>query len=475
MNGVSDIGLMASAKAVAAWRLTCVSALLHFLVDGLCVCCLYLVAGVSSLAGLAGVFIAYNVLAFLTQPLTGMLADRLAHRRQLLWLSALLLSAAVAVASLGVLAAGGGAPMGVLLLVAVLLGLGNSLFHVWGGKEVAMATGNDIRTLGVFVSTGAFGLAVGVALHSWWALFVLLALFVGLVAAGGATGTAAGTQGTAADATGTAVGAMGTAADATGTAARGGAAVGRLSWVVVLLMMGFVLLRSFAGETLSAALQPVALLPLLVGGVAMVGKAAGGWVARGLGWWQALLLLTVATASCVLWRHGAAVIPWAGLLLVNATMAVTLWLANRAMPRREGLTFGLLAAALMPGYLLAQAVGDDRLAVVPWLLATLVPTIVLELLVLWLLRERRADVLWSSVVVNMLTNVPLNLFVTFVSHSWTTILVAEVFIVAVEALWYRYFVDSWRQAMAYSVLCNGISFFTGLLVQLVFMLFDFIH
>ena len=475
MNGVSDIGLMASAKAVAAWRLTCVSALLHFLVDGLCVCCLYLVAGVSSLAGLAGVFIAYNVLAFLTQPLTGMLADRLAHRRQLLWLSALLLSAAVAVASLGVLAVGGGAPMGVLLLVAVLLGLGNSLFHVWGGKEVAMATGNDIRALGVFVSTGAFGLAVGVALHSWGALFVLLALFVGLVAAGGTTGTVAGPQGTVADATGTAVGAMGTAADATGTAARGGAAVGRLSWVVVLLMMGFVLLRSFAGETLSAALQPVALLPLLVGGVAMVGKAAGGWVARGLGWWQALLLLTVATASCVLWRHGAAVIPWAGLLLVNATMAVTLWLANRAMPRREGLTFGLLAAALMPGYLLAQAVGDDRLAVVPWLLATLVPTIVLELLVLWLLRERRADVLWSSVVVNMLTNVPLNLFVTFVSHSWTTILVAEVFIVAVEALWYRYFVDSWRQATAYSVLCNGISFFTGLLVQLVFMLFDFIH
>ena len=475
MNGVSDIGLMASAKAVAAWRLTCVSALLHFLVDGLCVCCLYLVAGVSSLAGLAGVFIAYNVLAFLTQPLTGMLADRLAHRRQLLLLSALLLSAAVAVASLGVLAVGGGAPMGVLLLVAVLLGLGNSLFHVWGGKEVAMATGNDIRALGVFVSTGAFGLAVGVALHSWWALLVLLALFVGLVAAGGAAATAAGPKGTAADATGTAVGAMGTAADATGTAARGGAAVGRLSWVVVLLMMGFVLLRSFAGETLSAALQPVALLPLLVGGVAMVGKAAGGWVARGLGWWQALLLLTVATVSCVLWRHGAAVIPWAGLLLVNATMAVTLWLANRAMPRREGLTFGLLAAALMPGYLLAQAVGDDRLAVVPWLLATLVPTIVLELLVLWLLRERRADVLWSSVVVNMLTNVPLNLFVTFVSHSWTTILVAEVFIVAVEALWYRYFVDSWRQATAYSVLCNGISFFTGLLVQLVFMLFDFIH
>jgi hypothetical protein len=34
-------------------------------------------------------------------------------------------------------------------------------------------------------------------------------------------------------------------------------------------------------------------------------------------------------------------------------MPVTLYLANVVLPKREGLAFGLLAAALIPGYLLA--------------------------------------------------------------------------------------------------------------------------
>lgn len=39
-----------------------------------------------------------------------------------------------------------------------------------------------------------------------------------------------------------------------------------------------------------------------------------------------------------------------GLFAVNTTMPVTLYLANAVLPRREGLAFGLLAAALIPGY-----------------------------------------------------------------------------------------------------------------------------
>ena len=43
----------------------------------------------------------------------------------------------------------------------------------------------------------------------------------------------------------------------------------------------------------------------------------------------------------------------AGIFLMNTTMPVTLYLANDVLPGREGLAFGLLAAALIPGYLLA--------------------------------------------------------------------------------------------------------------------------
>ena len=42
-----------------------------------------------------------------------------------------------------------------------------------------------------------------------------------------------------------------------------------------------------------------------------------------------------------------------GLFFINCTMPVTLYLANVVLKGREGLAFGLLAAALMPGFLLS--------------------------------------------------------------------------------------------------------------------------
>ena len=80
--------------------------LLHFLVDGLCLCCLYLMAASCSAASLVGVFILYNVLAFLTQPLTGLCADRLREPHWMLLVAVVLLTLAVGVAS-AVVAIGG--------------------------------------------------------------------------------------------------------------------------------------------------------------------------------------------------------------------------------------------------------------------------------------------------------------------------------------------------------------------------------
>ena len=56
----------------------------------------------------------YNVLAFMSQPLTGLLSDRMAHRHWLLLSSALLMTSAVLLAAL----------LPKMLLVALLLGLG---------------------------------------------------------------------------------------------------------------------------------------------------------------------------------------------------------------------------------------------------------------------------------------------------------------------------------------------------------------
>ena len=104
---------------------------------------------------------------------------------------------------------------------------------------------------------------------------------------------------------------------------------------------------------------------------------------------------------------------------------------------------------------------------IPSLLATLLPTIVIELIVLWALRERRADVLWSSVVVNILTNVPLNLLVVDNDYDWGVILIGEVIVILMETLWYFFFVKAWGKAFVYGFLCNAISFLSGVLFLMI--------
>lgn len=106
------------------------------------------------------------------------------------------------------------------------------------------------------------------------------------------------------------------------------------------------------------------------------------------------------------------------------------------------------------------------------LLVPLLSTILLELGVLWLLKERRRKVLWASVGVNVLTNVPLNLYILLEHCPLSHILVGEVLVVVVEAVWYLLFTRSLRQACIYSLLCNAVSYFVGLLVQ---SLYAYIH
>ena len=422
--------------------LTGICTALHFLVDGLCICCIYLLADSSSVVNLLGVFITYNVLAFLTQPLTGMLADRLRPE-------GMLLAAAVALLAIGVAVA---FPLGStddvlpLYIVAVLLGLGNSLFHVWGGRLVTVSTGNDIRALGVFVSTGAFGLAVGMLFHS---RLVLVAFLLAIAALAFYALRLTSKESQLLD------------------SELNQKPVSMILWLAVLALMGIVLLRSLLGETFSAGIAKGGMMILAIGAVAMTGKIAGGFLSHWMGIVWAMLLVVAGIVACLLLPSTETVL-FIGLLLVNCTMAVTLYLVNAVLPGREGLAFGLLAAALMPGYLLAQS--DAGGMMIEPLLLTLVPTIVIELIVLWALRERRGEVLGSSVVVNILTNVPLHLFVVFVSNSLTAIIVGEVLVVLVEMLWYRYFVESWRKAFIYSFLCNGFSLLAGLLLQCAILL-----
>ena len=309
-----------------------ISATMHLLVDGLCLCCLYLTVSSFTMNGILSVFLLYNILAFMSQPLTGMMADRLTRRHWLLLWSLVLLTLGVLM-SLSLPLWTVSSP--VLLAVAVLLGIGNSLFHVWGGKQVVLTTGNDIRALGVFVSTGAMGLAVGIVFFSWTLLSILLMALCLLAA------VYLSVEGRVKEDT------LHIESSATRHFSQ------TFALLSVVAIMGIVGFRSYVGEIFSSPLVRNSAVILLIGFVSMTGKMLGGWLVRWMGMIAAVMVMLLMVACCIVFRHVGSFVLLTGILAVNCTMPVTLYLANVVLKGREGLAFGLLAAALIPGYLLA--------------------------------------------------------------------------------------------------------------------------
>ena len=167
-----------------------------------------------------------------------------------------------------------------------------------------------------------------------------------------------------------------------------------------------------------------------------------------------------------------------GLFTINLTMPITLHLANRVLPGKEGLAFGILAAALMPGYLLFNSSGAFSAFQSGWLtsveaimLWALLTTILIELLVLLQLGERRKIILLACVAINILTNVSLNSYLFFVEYTDITLIVGEVLVILIEALCYYFFTKNLAQSFVYSLLCNAISFLLGEFFQLIFTAF----
>ena len=343
-------------------KLIGLSSVQHFLVDGLCICSMFLLAeiygdrfGAYGDRVSIGAILTYNVLAFVSQPLTGMMADRMKARHWLLIASSLLLTLAVACASLiqTLMAMSpnlmwDGLGEWLLILVAVLLGAGNSLFHVWGGKQMVVMTGNDMRALGVFVSTGVLGLAIGLVCRSWLLLYGLLLAYVAVaIVYMRSDGLSRSVE-------------CGVRSENT----LGGISCGRSILtphstlltprviLLVLALMLFVCCRSFVGEVFSREITKTQDLILLIAVGSMLGKMAGGWIARWIGIWKSLAVILAGVALCIVFGDFETVL-LVGIFLMNCTMPITLYLANILLPRCEGLAFGLLAAALIPGYLLA--------------------------------------------------------------------------------------------------------------------------
>lgn len=426
--------------------------LLHLLVDGICACGLMLMSRqIVSDTEAYGMIVLYDVLAFGTQPLTGRWIDRGTARQHGMKPAAALLVGGAMISTLHI------SPTNYMVATgAVLLGMGNSFFHVYGGRYVALTSHYDIRGMGVFVSTGAVGLAIGLNFSSLMLLAVFLFAFLVLVflhlhyddklqhiPAPPNTYHPTPNQTSA-----------------------------PILYLCCLMLV--VAGRACIGEavpSLHINLLSISapMLMVVVSLIVMVGKAAGGFLSKRWGVRKVLtysMLLSAAFFLLCPWHNGFVLIT---LFLMNLSMPCTLYLATKAVPGREGWTFGLLAMSLLPGYLLGYLSKDN--ATCQALLVPLMATIVLESLLLLYLRERRWQVLATSVVLNIFTNVPLNAFIMSCRVTSPFILVGlECVVVMVEFFGFWLVLQNRFKAFKYSFLCNSFSVLVGCLCQLLLSL-----
>ena len=290
--------------------------LAHFSVDGVCGAALAAYAvNEPYFAPIVYYFGLYNLIAFGGQWCAGWLFDE----RRRAALPALFVAAALL---------GGGLVSSLpVWLWASLLGLGNCLFHAAAGSLV-LRRYDDFTAPGIFVSSGAVGLGLGLG------QFVPAAAFFALYLA-----------------TAVAVFRLGSA-ESEAVFWETPRQISSAPTFVILIgaaaLLFCVVLRGFGGGGSDGT------FPMLLPCVFMLGKVAGGVLCDRVGFRRAILAIFLLGFFAVL-GDGF----FFAMLLVfsfNMTMPLTLRLLHRCSPAHPGLMFGLAAGCLLPGAFYPEAV-----------------------------------------------------------------------------------------------------------------------
>lgn len=273
---------------------------------------LYLSGGVAHGTAVT-VCLLYNAVAFGLQPLAGWIADQ---------------NRSVSFPRLGIAAVLVGLLLTRFPLAAVLFAaFGNALFHVGGGIDVLAGSDRRVRDAGIFVSSGALGVALGsiAGLNGWPRLipFLLMAVCFLLQLA---------------------------VLPASGRAAFGVVSEKRSFSLLLPLLLLAIALRAYVGGASANAFAPAAAM-LLSGAVSCVGKASGGFLADRFGARRVSVLALTGAAVLFAVSSGNRWLLLAASLLFNMPMPVTLCAAADLFPNRPGFAFGLTTLALLLGTL----------------------------------------------------------------------------------------------------------------------------
>ncbi len=288
-------------------RLLAANSAAHLLVDAVCAT----VIVTSAAAGYYSVYYIYNTFAFSTQCLAGLLTDRFGHCRILGPV------ACIWVALCGFL------PIQPVL-GAVLIGLGNSLFHVAAGSEVLEQSEGKATPLGLFVAPGAAFPELRTVLCC---LLILCGLW--LFRENSHSGTGADIQ-------------------------RIKDENSKNHLIPALLLLLAVMTRAIGGAVAGSSGQAALWMSFLVVLCVFAGKSLGGILSDRFGICRLAVISIPLAALFILISDRSFATGAAGQFLLNLSMPVTLFLIYRCLPNAPGFSFGLAASVLWPGTLIGS-------------------------------------------------------------------------------------------------------------------------
>lgn len=271
----------------------------------------------------------YNMLAFALPMLTGLLAD--------MYLQDPVRQKNVLIASFGcALVAGAYLLYRWPYPAVLLLGIGNGLFHIGGGRQILLSSGKNYASSGIFISSGA----IGVYLGSFWGRQyypVWNIIFAGTLICALVLGILRKKEG---DLSG-----YDTEIPVVNIKKRGyyGAAV------LVLLIV--VCIRSYYGTILNYSWKNGFWMGLIFTVSIAGGKFFGGILADRYGMTKAIVLSLGTAAVTALFSLESAAAGCVSIFFFNMTMPLTLSLMYRLMKDKPGLAFGALMFALFLGTL----------------------------------------------------------------------------------------------------------------------------
>jgi FSR family fosmidomycin resistance protein-like MFS transporter len=262
--------------------------------------------------------VGYDVLAFASQALLGLVTDRLRAPRAVALLG--LVVTAFSLVALGVHA-------WTAMLVA---GLGNALFHVGAGALSLAIEPGRAAAPGIFVGPGALGLAMGIWVghhgpFATWPFFLALGCAVALVA-------------------------LVQTPDAPYEKLPAPTHVDHAAPIVALLLAS-IAVRSFVGLGAAHATPKSLSLSIGLALAACTGKVLGGLISDRLGWLRTSVVALLVSAPILAFgaRQPSAMV--FGMFLFQMTMPVTLAALTVVFPRRPAFVFGLACVALVSGAL----------------------------------------------------------------------------------------------------------------------------